>query len=493
MAPGPKGVGQYLRAFDMYRKVPKDLTESSLIGGALSIFAYGLLTILFFWEMRVFFSVNYKTAIEVDHSEDGIFQVNFNITLPGLSCEFAAVDLQNVIGKRRSDLKDRTVHKFSLDGTWQGHATERIHDTEHVYEGTNKDHYGNKRHAIELTAETFRQGIDEYEVMLVDFHAPWCSHCQHLAPIFEHAAEMVKERAPQEIDAHHKHSVMLATVDCTEKKNIPLCREKHIQAYPTMLVFRKSKNRNIQRFGMEIHESYNGKRNAEAIADFTMKVWKEVIADDKELQMGAGTDSTGDGKAESVVRTRGCRIEGFLMAQRVPGKIIIHPYSKGHSLNSSFISTDHEIHHLSFGNRRTSEMRAITGINRIDGAYAEPIGKPVILAEGEDKVGFLSPGGYTHEHYIKVVSTTLKPRRGKPLHAYEYTINSNMFESHTGVPQIVISFDLSPLKVVVTEETKPWIEGIVSMLAILGGVFSASIIFEGILSNAILTVAKKLD
>lgn len=145
------------------------------------------------------------TTLEVDHGEDGIFQVNFNLTLPGLSCEFAAVDLRNVIGKRRENIKDRTVHKFSLDGTWQGSATHG--DTiEHVYEGTNKDHYGNARHAIELTRETFKKGIDEYEVLLVDFHAPWCSHCRNLAPIYEHAAEMVKERAPKEVDAHHRHS-----------------------------------------------------------------------------------------------------------------------------------------------------------------------------------------------------------------------------------------------------------------------------------------------
>jgi len=484
----------HLRALDMYRKVPHDLTESSVIGGALSMFAYFLLSLLFIWELRSFLSVSYRTSIEVDHSEDGIFQVNFNLTIPGLSCEFAAVDLQNVIGKRRTDLKDRTVHKFSLDGTWQGLATgKQPNDEPHLYEGTNKDHYGNQRHAIELTIDNFQQGIDEYEVLLVDFHAPWCSHCQHLAPIFEHAAELVKEKAPKEIDNHHRHSAALATVDCTVKKNIPLCKANHIQAYPTLLVFRQSKNKNIEKYGMEIHEAYSGRREAEPISEFTIKVWQEVIAGDKELQIGAGTDSTGDGKADSVVRTRGCRLDGFLMAQRVPGKIIIHPRSQSHTFNTSLISTDHQIHHLSFGNRKASEIRQLLDSNKIDGAYAEPLGKPVILAEGEDQIGFVSPGGYTHEHYIKVVSTTLKPLRSKPVHAYEYTINSNAFESETGVPQIIISFDLSPLKVVVVEESKPWIEGIVSMCAILGGVFSASIIFEGVLSSAILTVAKKLD
>lgn len=62
-----------------------------------------------------------------------------------------------------------------------------------------------------------------------------------------------------------------------------------------------------------------------------------------------------------------------------------------------------------------------------------------------------------------------------------------------GVPEIVISFDLSPLKVVVRETAKPWIEGLTSMSAILGGVFTCSIMFEGILSKTVLQFAKKLD
>lgn len=48
---------------------------------------------------------------------------------------------------------------------------------------------------------------------------------------------------------------------------------------------------------------------------------------------------------------------------------------------------------------------------------------------GVEEVGFVSDSQepYTHEHYIKVVSTTFIPRHGKPEHAYEYTINSNMY------------------------------------------------------------------
>jgi hypothetical protein len=168
-----------LKSLDIYRRIPKDLTESSVVGGATSIVACVVLVLLFILQMRQFMGTEIKTHIVIDHSEDGILQVNFNVTLPGLSCEFASIDLLNVIGGKREDIKDRSVHKFSLDGTWQGFASKD--QTLHTYSGTDKDHYGNRRHALELVGQgQLNDAVNEYEAMIVDFHAPWCSHCRAL-------------------------------------------------------------------------------------------------------------------------------------------------------------------------------------------------------------------------------------------------------------------------------------------------------------------------
>lgn len=493
------GFGARLRALDIYRKTPKDLTEATTVGGAISVIASAVMLLLLMMELRDFVSVTTATSIKIDHSEDGVFQVNFNVTIQGLSCEFAAVDLKNVIGKKREDVKDKTIHKFSLDGTWQGFASKND-EAKHTYEGTNKDHYGNARHAIEMTADTFEGILDEYETLLVDFHAPWCSHCRNLAPVYEHAAEMVKQKAPHEIDTHHKHSAALATVDCTSQVNYNLCRANQIQAFPTILVYRQGKNRAADMANPhQAHESYHGERTADAISNFALQVLKEVIAGDPELEIGTGTDSTGDGRVDSKVRTRGCRVEGFLMVQRVPGQVIIRPSSNGHDLNTGLISMDHVINHLSFGQTQAGRPGLVhhQRLDRMDGAYAEHVGRPVVLSEGRDEVGFVGPNGEVpiiHEHYVKVVSKTFTPRRGKPQHSYEYTINSNQYgvSSETPVPEVVFTYDLSPLQVEEREVTKTWIDGLCSMCAILGGVFTCTVIAEGVLANALGAVAKKL-
>ena len=104
-------------------------------------------------------------------------------------------DLKNKIGGTRENIHDKSVHKFSTDGsnTWQGYASKKETKV-HTYEGTNKDHYGNQRHAVELSADNFDRMTHEYHAVIVDFHAPWCIHCRNLAPIYQHAAELVKQK-----------------------------------------------------------------------------------------------------------------------------------------------------------------------------------------------------------------------------------------------------------------------------------------------------------
>ncbi|EGD73898.1 molecular chaperone DnaJ [Salpingoeca rosetta] len=78
---------------------------------------------------------------------------------------------------------------------------------------------------IELDAHTFQTDIKQSDehLWVVDFFAPWCGHCQRLAPEFARAAHNLRGVA------------RLATVDCTREKD--LCRQQHVRAYPTVRVY----------------------------------------------------------------------------------------------------------------------------------------------------------------------------------------------------------------------------------------------------------------
>ncbi|GAY34025.1 hypothetical protein CUMW_276350 [Citrus unshiu] len=99
-----------------------------------------------------------------------------------------------------------------------------------------------------------------YPILAVNFYAPWCYWSKRLTsshdvvnnfssfslslylphyffffqkPSWEKAAKTMRERYDPEMDGR----ILLAKVDCTEE--VELCRRHHIQAYPSIRIFRK--------------------------------------------------------------------------------------------------------------------------------------------------------------------------------------------------------------------------------------------------------------
>ncbi|KAL9322352.1 hypothetical protein ACSQ67_010405 [Phaseolus vulgaris] len=104
-----------LKSVDFYRKIPRDLTEASLSGAGLSIVAALCMVFLFGMELNSYLSVSTATSVIVDKSSDGDYlRIDFNMSFPALSCEFAAVDVSDVLGTNRLNLT-KTIRKFSID------------------------------------------------------------------------------------------------------------------------------------------------------------------------------------------------------------------------------------------------------------------------------------------------------------------------------------------------------------------------------------------
>lgn len=76
---------------------------------------------------------------------------------------------------------------------------------------------------IDLTQQTFNETLDNNEIVIVDFWAPWCGPCIQFAPIFE----MVSEEYPD---------VVFAKVNTEEQQT--LSAQYGIQSIPTIMVVR---------------------------------------------------------------------------------------------------------------------------------------------------------------------------------------------------------------------------------------------------------------
>lgn len=89
---------------------------------------------------------------------------------------------------------------------------------------------------VVLKDKNFTDVVKNNRYVMVEFYAPWCGHCQALAPEYAAAATELKGE-----------NVILAKVDATEENE--LAQEYDIQGFPTLYFFVDG-----------VHKPYNGHR-----------------------------------------------------------------------------------------------------------------------------------------------------------------------------------------------------------------------------------------
>ncbi|GAB6021573.1 hypothetical protein CHUAL_004167 [Chamberlinius hualienensis] len=102
---------------------------------------------------------------------------------------------------------------------------------------------------VELTDENFKSFVSEGD-HFIKFYAPWCGHCQKLAPTWDALADSLK----------FDPTVRISKIDCTVYR--PICQEFEVKGYPTLLWIKNGKT----------VERYQGGRTHEDLKDFVNKM-----------------------------------------------------------------------------------------------------------------------------------------------------------------------------------------------------------------------------
>ncbi|MEE6508241.1 hypothetical protein FKM82_019952 [Ascaphus truei] len=110
----------------------------------------------------------------------------------------------------------------------------------------------NEDNVLILNKQNFDKALREYKFLLVEFYAPWCGHCQALAPEYAKAAEILKNQSAE---------MKLAKVDAIEEKE--LSTEFNVNGYPTIKYFKEGNRTNPI--------DYGGRRDAGGFVKWMMR------------------------------------------------------------------------------------------------------------------------------------------------------------------------------------------------------------------------------
>ncbi|XP_057496046.1 protein disulfide-isomerase-like [Actinidia eriantha] len=121
-------------------------------------------------------------------------------------------------------------------------------------------------HVLTLDQSNFTETVSKHNFIVVEFYAPWCGHCKHLAPEYEKAASVL---------SRHDPPVVLAKVDANDEANRELATKFEVQGIPTIKIFRNG--------GKSVQE-YKGPREVDGIVAYLKKETGPASAEIKSLE-----------------------------------------------------------------------------------------------------------------------------------------------------------------------------------------------------------------
>ncbi|KAL9178413.1 hypothetical protein ACHAXT_000060 [Thalassiosira profunda] len=440
------GAGRRVVAADLYRHVPKELSEATKIGVVMSLLSLLTMVILFTCETWSFVRTQVAASVEVDPSADTLLRLNFNVTLYDVECEYVSVDVWDRLGTNLQNVT-KDITKWHVDPRGKQQAFHGRNKQQQAVQHEQhketlqdiKDMNEGELHATDLSPETIQEFHKANHLTFVDYFAPWCIWCQRLAPTWEKFAAEAKK---QQI------AVGVGKVDCVEHQQ--MCKDERVMAFPTLRWYED---------GKAVLPDYKGDRTVGALLEYAKKKADKAEGDD---------DDSADDDASDWEHHPGCQVSGHLMVNRVPGNLHIEAKSIHHDWNSALVNLTHRVNHLSFGSQNGPQGHHLNFLAFFSDMPAE-------YRHTNPLAGRYYPVYKFHEafhHHLKIVSTRVEYLFSDTV-VYQILAESQLIQYDVmEMPEIKFLWNLSPMGMNLTKEGPRWYEYITSLLAIIGGTYT---------------------
>lgn len=126
---------------------------------------------------RAYLVAPFHSSVIIDPNTSELLRINFNITALDTPCEFATIDVVDVLGTR-TDNVTKNVNRWQLDGrgvrkSYEGRNREQADLQHDIHDLDIEEYHRNGVHAIPLTEGSFDEWVKTHPYTFVDFYAPW--------------------------------------------------------------------------------------------------------------------------------------------------------------------------------------------------------------------------------------------------------------------------------------------------------------------------------
>ena len=112
------GSASFFKKFDIFKKMPRDLTEPTFCGALVSIVCTFILVSLTVYEVNDYMKANSNAELVIDMSHrDDFVNVNIDITFYKMPCDILSLDVQDILGTHKTDVMGEELFKNRLSSS----------------------------------------------------------------------------------------------------------------------------------------------------------------------------------------------------------------------------------------------------------------------------------------------------------------------------------------------------------------------------------------
>jgi hypothetical protein len=175
-----------LSSLHLYPKTPRDLVVKTKTGGLISLVALAVMGFLFFTELTAYLYSRFETTLSLDDNNDQKLLIDFQLELPKMPCHVVGVEVSDVFGTHKVNSASNVFkHKLDADGKRGELVGGSVSSTA---AGEQMAQSGRANFLLEtppvrdesdfeqspLAPADFDAAVESFDLVLVDFFAPWC-------------------------------------------------------------------------------------------------------------------------------------------------------------------------------------------------------------------------------------------------------------------------------------------------------------------------------